>query len=98
VSDPGPPTARRLLLTVESTFLLEGYGLVVAPGPRFGEVEPGVVEVELRRPDGTVVRATLSLEYDFPVPTPPVRHWTPVFRSLGKDDVPVGTEVWIAGR
>lgn len=85
----------RRLLTVEDTFLIVGRGLIVVPAPAIDAVRgPAEVSAELRRPDGTIVRVTLTLCVEFFSPPQPVRRWGCAFKGLGKDDVPIGTEVW----
>lgn len=87
----------RLLLTVEDTFLITGRGLIVVPAPAIEECRgPGDVRAELRRPDGSVVSATLTLGHEFISPPPTVHRWNCMFKALDKTDVPVGTEVWCA--
>jgi hypothetical protein len=85
----------RNLLTVEDTFLIESRGLVVIPAPAVDEVRgPGDVQVELLKPDGSKLSATLTLMSEFLYPPPPVLRWCCVFKSLSKMDVPIGTEIW----
>ncbi len=87
---------KRVLLTVEDRFHIAGRGLVVVPGPLLNEF-PGeaLVAAELHRPDGTSLVAQLSIQYDFSIPPPKERRWACCFRSLNKDDVPIGTEIWV---
>jgi hypothetical protein len=85
----------RLLLTVEETFLVTARGLVLWPAPPIDEVRgPGDVEVELRLPDGSRRVDTLSIRHEFFTPPPAVGRWVCVFKSLDKEQVPIGTEVW----
>jgi hypothetical protein len=52
-------------------------------------------DLELRRPDGSVIKATL-LGFDMFSPS----NWTvglSLGKPLGKSDVPVGTEIWEVG-
>jgi hypothetical protein len=87
----------RRLLTVEDTFMIGGRGLIVVPAPAIEEFRgPGDVPTELRRPDGSVLFATLTLGHQFGSPPPAVRRWSCMFKALGKADVPIGTEVWCA--
>ncbi|MFP2925582.1 hypothetical protein ACLESO_10255 [Pyxidicoccus sp. 3LG] len=84
------------LLTVTHTFDIQGRGLVVAPDVDLGDEYQLEVEVELRRPDGTVLRATaLGQMPMINPPNPRLRHML-LFRTLSKQDVPVGTQVWRA--
>ena len=83
------------LLKVEDTFLIEGRGLVVVPGPAIEDVRgSGDISVELRCPDGTRLVALLNLSPVFQTPPPLVHRWACIFRTLRKEDVPVGTEIW----
>jgi len=85
----------RLLLTVEDTFLIESRGLVVVPAPPANEVNgPGDIQVDLIRPDGSRLPATLTLATEFLYPPPAVLRWGCMFKSLSKVDVPIGTEIW----
>jgi len=85
----------RRLLTIGDTFLIRQRGLVVVPAPAVEECKgPGDVEVELRRPDGSIMLATLTLAWEFVSPTPAVVRWCCIFKALTKEDVPTGTEVW----
>ena len=85
----------RMLLKVEDTFMISGRGLIVVPAPTIDEVRGSVdVEVQLRLPDGSASAATLTLSHEFVTPTPAVHRWSCMFKSLGKAEVPIGTEVW----
>jgi hypothetical protein len=88
----------RRLLIVEDSFQIQGRGLVVVPGPLMEAFEgPAVVPVELRRPDGTIREAQLSVQHFFATPAPKERRWACVFRDLGRADAPPGTEIWWDG-
>src|SRR5258706_16224357 len=90
-----PSHTMRMLLRVEDTFMIRGRGLIVVPAPAIDEVRgPGDVDTELRLPDGRAGTATLTLSYEFVTPTPTVHRWNCLFKSLGKGEVPIGTEVW----
>jgi hypothetical protein len=85
----------RRLLTVEDTYLIESRGLVVVPAPQVDEVRgPGDIPVELVKPDGSRLRATLTLMTEFLYPPPTVLRWGCVFKSLSKIDVPISAELW----
>lgn len=86
---------RKKLLTIEDTFLIAGRGLIVVPGVPIKQfAKPIDLEVELRKPDGSISQAVLSLQYTFQTPPPKVRRYACIFRNLDKNDVPLGTEVW----
>jgi hypothetical protein len=85
----------RLLFAVEDTFLIEGRGLVPVPGivpqgdERFRVGDP----IRLKRPDGSEIEwkiAGLEMLY----PRPPQNDVAILLNGLGKDDVPIGTEIW----
>lgn len=87
---------KRRLITVEDTFRISGRGLLVVPAPLMSElpVEGGVIPVELRKPDGSSAEAALLLTYIFQTPPPKELRWACVLKSLSKEDVPIGTEIW----
>jgi hypothetical protein len=77
--------------------MIRGRGLVPVPGivpvgdERFRAGDP----LLLKRPDGSELRTTIgSLEILDPNPTNQV---AVLLKELGKEDVPVGTEVWSVG-
>jgi hypothetical protein len=85
----------RRLLTVEDTFAITGRGLLVAPMPEARVLRgAGDIEAELRLPDGTRRTATMTVNREFVHPTPAAQRWACLFPTLGKADVPIGTEVW----
>ncbi len=85
----------RKLLTVEDTFLIAQRGLIVVPAILIQQFERhGDVQVELRLPDGSTRDAVLSLIEAFVVPPPKERRYECIFKTLGKEDVPIGTEIW----
>jgi len=85
-----------LLLTVEDAFDIPAWGgLVVVPGPLAHDYDgPDTLEVQLRKPDGSVAHATLTVQWISQTPPPKELRWGCIFRGLSKPDVPVGTEVW----
>lgn len=86
----------KLLMTVEDRFQIASRGLVVVPGPSTEDiVGPASLSVELRRPDGSMVHAPLLIEHQFQSPPSTERRWACVFAMLSKQDVPVGTEIWV---
>jgi len=92
-----------LLFVVEDAFQITGRGCVLAPGPA---AEPGAQPIRvgdrllLRKPDGqsvdTVIQAVEMLGRR---PRPKVIT-APILlpREITKDDVPIGTEVWLYPR
>jgi hypothetical protein len=86
--------AQRRLFIITDTFTVTGRGLVLVPGlipigdERFKAGDP----ILLRAPDGQETRTSIAtLELPHPNPRNEVLI---MLRDLGKDDVPVGTEVW----
>ena len=85
----------QFLSIVEDTFAIEGRGLVIVPGIRLSDPSARVYvgdPLELRRADGTTqVTSVRGIEMggrgDF----------IPLLLADGitKDDVPIGTEVWL---
>ena len=76
------------LFTVEDTFLITGRGVVLTPG--FGDkpVRVGAV-IRLIRPDQSTLLTTIrGIEFhsDHPIL---------IGQNLKKEDVPIGTEVWL---
>ena len=84
----------RLLFKVDDTFLIRGRGLVLVPGivPVGDERFRRDDALRLKRPDGSEVETTIAgLEMFTETMKPDI----PVFlKGLGKEDVPIGTEVW----
>lgn len=92
----------RFLLTVEDTFVIAGRDLVVAPSPDPQKVSSGDIvsgstaRVRLLRPDGTEHTAMMTFYLAHHNVEGRVNCWLEgVFKELGKDDVPVGTQVWL---
>ena len=89
----------RLLLTVVDRFLIQGRGLVVVPGitqedrDRIKVGDP----IVLKRPNGSALPwqiGGLELCFENRHPYEPPREVRILLVGLGKEDVPVGTEVW----
>lgn len=86
----------RRFLTIADTFFIAGRGLVVVPGPLEEDFSgPRNMDVELRRPDGSISQAQLTVTYHFQSPPSRERRWSCTLEALSKDEVPIGTEVWI---
>jgi hypothetical protein len=85
------------LFVVDGTFTVFGRGIGLLPGVPKDELGPRVtpgMTIELHRPDGTVLATTIRAVEWFqtpPAPSAPL-HMPPEIR---KEDVPVGTEVWL---
>jgi hypothetical protein len=86
------------VLTVDDLFDIPAFGgLLVVPGPLQKDWSSGLNHrVRLRRPDGSVIEADLTMQHVFQTPPPEELRWTCILRGVGRDDVPIGTEVWIA--
>ena len=83
------------LFDVSRVFQIGETPTVVEPGPLVSQIEtPGDVEVEVRRPDGTVTWATLSLSFQVPSTSSGGPRHLSVFNNLKPADVPVGSEIW----
>jgi hypothetical protein len=81
------------ILTVEDSFEIGGRGLIVVPGPTLDPYDgPVEVPVEIKRPDGSTLTATLNFTRAFLTPAPP--RWVLIFLGLSKRDVPIGSEIW----
>lgn len=89
----------RVLFTVEDRFLIRGRGLILVPGlpPGSGDQFRAGDSIVLKRPDGSPLSWSIgALEMIFEQPLRPLheRHVPILLLGLGKEDVPVGTEVW----
>jgi translation elongation factor EF-Tu-like GTPase len=85
------------LSKVESTFSISGRGLVIVPEKPESDFLIRVgTELELRTPDGRSLKTHITgVELLKPLPGQgPCRLAFPITRDIGKDDVPVGTEIW----
>ena len=89
-------TSKSKLLTVQDTFLIEGLGVIVTPaipGPDY--TGPESVSALLRKPSGeeSVAQAKLQI----PMVSPPRKVCSHLCLLVGitKQDVPIGTEIWI---
>ena len=89
-------TAGERLLVVEATFALATTGTAVLPEVHARHAtfpSSRTFAAELRRPDGSRQRVTATLQWT---------HFDQggyrllcVLVAVGKDDVPVGTEIWV---
>lgn len=87
-----------LMLVVEDTFEITERGVVIAPMMLdLADLTGRLIEVELRRPDGTTLMADARVEA---VRISPWRPGTSSdnalrFPNLRKSDIPIGTEIWM---
>jgi hypothetical protein len=87
----------RCLFVVEDAFVIKGRGLVPIPGiltqgdERFRVGDP----LLFRRPDGTCLEWKIGgIEMIHATPPRPRNEVVFLLKDLGRDDVPIGTEVW----
>jgi hypothetical protein len=87
----------RKLFIVEAVFAIEGRGVILAPGivPEGSEKFRAGDAIELRLPDGTRNRTRIA-GLDLPTPNPRLVVAVLLPEEFGKDEVPIGTEVWSA--
>jgi len=84
------------LLTVDDTFVIEGRGVIVTPKiPVDAYSGARSRAVMLRTPDGHERTARASLDIPRVSPPPPAFYYLCLLVDLTKDDVPIGTEVWL---
>ena len=83
------------LLTVEDTFFIEGRGVMVLPMIT-NYSGPTSFSVVLRKPNGEETEAQVHL--DTPRLNPPREPYPFVcsFAGMSKQEIPIGTEVWIS--
>jgi len=88
--------AKTKLLTVEDTFLIEGRGVVVMPAipvsDYFGSSSGSVL---LRKQNGDEIIAQALLEIPRVNPPPAVYFYCCLLVGMTKQDVPIGSEIWI---
>lgn len=77
-----------LLFIVEQTFMITGRGLILTPGLGERLVEAGS-EIKLIRPDKSILETTIrGIGFNF-------NHDILIGAEIKKEDVPIGTEVWL---
>jgi hypothetical protein len=76
-----------LLFKVEETFLLTRIGLVLTPGPANNTAKISA-KIRLIRPDKTIIDTKIS-GINFQTNNIVIKD------NLKKEDVPIGTEVWL---
>jgi hypothetical protein len=86
------------LFVVSGTFTVFGRGIALLPGVSKYEPGPRVgqgMSIELRRPDGTILWTKIrGIEWFQTPPQPTAPLLMPP--EIAKEEVPVGTEVWLA--
>jgi len=87
------------LFVVEGTFSIFGLGISLLPGVSRYEPGPRVtpgMSIELRRPDGTTLATTIRAIEWFQTPPQPT---APLLMppEITEEEIPNGTEVWLAG-
>ncbi|GMT98432.1 hypothetical protein KH5H1_25510 [Corallococcus caeni] len=92
---PPVPGARRLLV-VEQTFDIQGRGILVTPDVDLGARAQVEFTVVLRRPEGDVREAVALAQVPLGTFRSRPQHVL-CFRTLSKQDLPAGTEVWLLG-
>jgi hypothetical protein len=85
----------RRLFVVEDRFEIRGRGLVLVPGinPEGDERFRVGERIALRKPDGTSVEAPIG-GLEIPMSDNPSQGVLILLKTLTKEDVPAGTEVW----
>jgi hypothetical protein len=85
----------RQLFIVEDTFVIKGRGLVPVPGivPQGDERFRVGDSILLKRPDGSSLPWQIG-GLELICGGPPRDDVVVLLKGLGKEDVPVGTEVW----
>lgn len=87
---------KRMLLKVEDAFHVSGQGLILAPGLSVEEHPvSNNIPVLITRPDGSEINSTIDVFYPFPVPTPKEPKNFCRFKDLDKNEVPIGSEIWL---
>jgi hypothetical protein len=89
-------TTMKKLLQVEDTFHIEGRGVIVMPTVPIDSYSGSRSRtVSLRRPDGTTTAANATFDIPCVLTPPPALYYLCLLVGLTKEDVPVGTEIWI---
>jgi hypothetical protein len=78
-----------LLFVVEAAFAITGHGVILTPGIGKNDVRVGT-PIRLLRPDGTILHSKICGIALFNE-----SHDILVGKEIRKEDVPVGTEVWV---
>ncbi|NNB91845.1 hypothetical protein HJC22_39760 [Corallococcus exiguus] len=80
---------------VEDTFDIQGRGILVVPEVDLGARAQMELRVALRRPEGDVLQAVALAQIPLGGRSRP-QHVL-CFGTLSKQDIPLGTEVWLLG-
>jgi hypothetical protein len=82
--------------TVTDTVLIEGRGLILSPPFRVDEYHFGRSErVRVQTPDGRVFEADADVEIPRITPRPKVFQSLFIIRGAQKNDIPIGSKVWL---
>ncbi|WP_338263209.1 hypothetical protein [Corallococcus caeni] len=81
---------------VEQTFDIQGRGILVTPDVDLGARAQVEFTVVLRRPEGDVREAVALAQVPLGTFRSRPQHVL-CFRTLSKQDLPAGTEVWLLG-
>jgi hypothetical protein len=86
---------KEFLLKVEDRFEITNQGLYLAPTIPYNYSKQQNVQVLLKKPNGELQITPAYIFYPFLTPTPKEKTLTCQLPETTKDDVPIGTEVWI---
>lgn len=88
-----------LLCTVDDTFLVMGRGLIIAPMFPVSEFRfDSNQQVRIVRPDGEVLECRCHFQIPFQSPPAKVRSFVCALLGVGKEQVPIGSRVWLLGK
>ncbi|MBB3196991.1 hypothetical protein [Roseateles terrae] len=88
-----------LLCTVEDTFLVTGWGLIIAPMFPVSEFRfDSNHQVRIVRPDGEVLECRCHFQVPFQSPPAKVMSFVCALQGVGKEHVPIGSRVWLLGK
>ena len=88
-----------LLCSVEDTFLITGRGLIIAPTfPVSAYRFEANQQVRVVRPDGEELECRAYFQIPFQTPPAKVLSFCCALLDVGKDGVPIGSQVWLLGK
>jgi hypothetical protein len=97
--DARPTMHEFLLCSVEDTFLITGRGLVIAPAfPVSAYRFEAHQRVRVVRPDGEQFECRAHFQIPFQSPRAKVLSFLCALLDVSKEDVPIGSEVWLLGK